>query len=614
MIDIGETYLQDILKKLEVIPVVGITAALKLNGINAVYEVLTQNRLYYLQNKYNCNFFFYQKFEGITTTIYKPGKIRDSKTIHFMLRENFPDTLNGPIENFDIINDQRLLPKQYICTKIPKCNYTSFLLFNFERHQKSCGIHNVQKIKCKQISFGSDNNVVRKMINEEIVPEEAITYRNFQMATFDIETIEEKIIACDKKRGMNPKANLKLLSIAVGSNIPGQTPKCWVRKTMNASEEKRLISEFVNELVRLHEEKTKYLPEWISTGLEIIENKILVLKSRKAKWNEYLSLFTYRKEIEKIRRLDVYGFNSAKFDLPCIAGSLFLKLQSIYGNIQVLKKNTSYISISTKDIAFKDALKFTAPCGYDKFARVWEAPTFKSIWPYSLYSNINEIKLAKKFPPLSAFASTLKGDKKPEMQTYIDAKRDFYRMKLLPKGHKDRITSMFGFLKFYNTQDVQPLVIAIENCFRCYDQYFGVNATLCISLPSLAMQTMFKNYSEDDPLVYSIPEKYSDINLLFRSNVEGGLVNVYRRDVITMDIDDAEIPKSARFSDNGDRFTFILSLDFNSMYLSCQGEELPTSPGILYKKLPNKKFYKQIMTSGHSLKCQQWISLLNETG
>ena len=81
-----------------------------------------------------------------------------------------------------------------------------------------------------------------------------------------------------------------------------------------------------------------------------------------------------------------------------------------------------------------------------------------------------------------------------------------------------------------------------------------------------------------------------------------------------MDIDDAEIPKSARFSDNGDRFTFILSLDFNSMYLSCQGEELPTSPGILYKKLPNKKFYKQIMTSGHSLKCQQWISLLNETG
>jgi hypothetical protein len=601
-----------ILKSLNSIPVKGITEALNMSGITANYEVLTQKRLYYLQNKYSCNFFFYIQIEGHTRVVYKPGKIREGKTIHLMLRENFPNTINGVIENFDIINKKILLPKQYICTKLAKCKYSTFDFSNFKRHELKCEIGNAQQIKTKQISYGKDTNIFRDMVDQKIVPEEAVNYRNFQMATFDIETIEEKIIGCEKNRGMNVKAKLKLLSIAVGSNIPNQSPKCWVRNSMETSEEKRLITLFIEELMRLQIEKLKYLPDWIEKGKEIIFQKKCLLKSQNARWTAFTPLFMFKKELEKLSRLDVFGFNCARFDLPCIAGPLFLTLQEKFEKVEVLKKNAAYISISTNILAFKDALKFTAPCSYDKFARVWEAPTFKSIWPYSFYSNIEEIKAAKKFPPLSAFKSTLKGDTKPDIQTYINGKREFYKMKLLPKSHKDRIVSMYGFLKFYNTQDVQPLVIAIENCFKCYDQYFGVNAMLALSLPSLAMKAMFKNYSKTDPLVFSIPEKNKEINRIFRSNVEGGLVNVYRRDVTTNDSDD--LPHSAKYADNGDKFTFILGLDFNSMYLACQGEQLPTSPGILHEKLHNGYFYKQIMCSGHSLKCQQWLCYLQATG
>jgi hypothetical protein len=50
------------------------------------------------------------------------------------------------------------------------------------------------------------------------------------------------------------------------------------------------------------------------------------------------------------------------------------------------------------------------------------------------------------------------------------------------------------------------------------------------------------------------------------------------------------------------------------MYLACQGEKLPTSPGLLYQKLQNGFFFKQIMCSGHSLKCQQWLCYLEATG
>ena len=609
---IDDTKLENILKNLKSVPVTGITSALKISGIDANYEVLTQKRLYYLQKKYKCNLFFYIQFESHTRVVYKPGKIRDGKIIHLMLRENFPDTLNGLIEHFNVINHKSLLPKQYICSKTQNCKYSTFDFFNFKRHGIKCGISNVQQITCKQISYGNEKNVIQEMVNEKILPEEALSYRNFQMATFDIETIEQKIIGCEKKRGMNVKANLKLLSLAVGSNIPNQSPKCWVRKSMEPSEEKRLISDFIKELMRLQQEKLRNLPEWIEKGKDIIFQKKCILKAQNAKWTAFTPLFMFQKELEKLTRLDVFGFNCAKFDLPCIAGPLFLLLQENFQRVEVLKKNTAYISISTNTLAFKDALKFTAPCSYDKFARVWEAPTYKSIWPYSFYSNIEEIKATKKFPPLSAFQSSLKGDKKADMDTYINGKREFYRMKLLPRSHKDRIVSMYGFLKFYNTQDVQPLVIAIENCFKCYDQYFNVNAMSSLSLPSLALNAMFKNYAKNDPLVYSIPEKNKEINSIFRSNVEGGLVNVYRRDVTTMDSDD--VPLAAKYSNNGNRFTFILSLDFNSMYLKCQGESLPTSPGILHEKLSNGFLHKQIMCSGHSLKCQQWLCFLDATG
>lgn len=290
--------------------------------------------------------------------------------------------------------------------------------------------------------------------------------------------------------------------------------------------------------------------------------------------------------------LDVFGFNCGRFDIPCIAAPLFLELKRRYGKVTLLKKMTSYISVSADVLRFKDALRFTAPCSYDKFARVWEAPTFKPIWPYSLYGDVAEIKAAVKFPPLGDFASTLKGNAKPDMKTYISAKTEFYRRKLLPAGDLDRIVSMLGFLRYYNIQDVGPLAIAIENCFKCYSIYFNVNPILALSLPYLAQQAMFKNYKVDSPLIFTINDLNKELNQLFRKSVIGGLVNAYQMHVTTYDLD-IPIPKAARYAPNGDPYTFILALDVNAMYLDCQEKPMPTSPGILHEKQNNGKFKRK---------------------
>ena len=276
-----------------------------------------------------------------------------------------------------------------------------------------------------------------------------------------------------------------------------------------------------------------------------------------------------------------------------------------------LKKGTQYLQLATDKFCFKDTLKFTAPCDYAKFVKVWNAPDGKSIWPYSYYDSVEDIKQARKFPPYSAFISQLNPKKSPTMQDYIASKREFYRRKLLPKGDPDRLCTMLGWLRFYNIQDVVPLAIAIGNCFSSYEKYFKVNPLLSASLPSLAQKATFLNYRKTDPLVFSFSKINEDIHSIFRNNVLGGVVNVYKRHVSTFDRPD--IPFAARHAPNGDKYTCITMLDFTSMYLSCQQKVMPTTPGISWEMQTDGVFKKKIMTTGHSFLAQQWLVYKQET-
>jgi len=571
-------------------------------------EIFNVKRLRYLENKYQLHIRLYKKDEtGRTIPIREPRKEKYEKRVNLMLTEDLPESGYGLIENFSIIQNEKLLPKVYVCDQLKSCKFSSPNYYEFERHSKICVKYNTKRITCKQKSYGNYSNPISEMVDLKIIPEEALTFRNNFIVTFDLETMEQKFDFAAPERGLVTEANLLLLSIAIGSNLEGYTPKCWVRKTSDSSEEIRLVKAFVQELDKLWKEKQRLLPAWIEMGYEKLDFMTFEMKKKKVPWNEYQTIWRYKRALRNLTQLDIFGFNSGKFDLPCIAGPLLAELKNGSKKVSILKKMTSYFTITTDRFIFKDVLRFTAPCSYDQFVSVWGCPGSKSIWPYSYYQSVEEIKAAKTFPPRAAFESKLRGNKKPEMQIYIAAKTEFYRRKLLPKAHPDKITSMYGFLKFYNKMDVQPLVIALENCFNAYFKYFGVNAITAMSLPSLAQEAMFKNYAPDAPLIYSFAEANRDINKLFRASVFGGMVNAYRRHVCTYDRDD--IPKAARYADNGDPFTSIISLDFTSMYLTCQKQDMPTSPGIYWQR-EKRKFRKNIMCSGHSFKAQQWLSYM----
>ena len=321
----------DILKKLRSVPVQNLTEALKIHEIDAIYEVLTPKRLYYLQKKYCYHFYFYQKVDDVIEIVYRPIKVTHPKVIHFLLSESWPETLNGIVENFQMINHHSLLPKMYICEKTKGCKYSTEIKQNFQKHEKICGISNVQTFKCEQISYGDDKSIIKEMIFKKLIPIEAINYQNNLLATFDLETIEEKLVSCQPFRGLEVKAKLRLLSIASGSNIPGTKSKCWIRRSMDPSEELRIIHKFVKELDYLYECKKQMLPNWIQIGLDKVQNIIDEMQMRKCKFYLILPWYRYRTHLNKFMVLDTFGFNSGKFDVPTIAAPLFLELKKKFG-------------------------------------------------------------------------------------------------------------------------------------------------------------------------------------------------------------------------------------------------------------------------------------------
>ena len=606
------------LKENELIKIKTINDALYIEGIEKSFEVFTGKRQRYLENKYSTHFFLYEKEKDPRAKqnlaiVTKPGKPKFDRKFHLKLNETLPTTSNGAIENFDLIFKESLLPKEFVCEKTKNCKFSTFHYYNFKRHEAKCGINNVKRIKCVQTTYGDDYNVLREMANDGYIPMEAIDYRNFSLCTYDIETIEIPFQNCAPDRGMVTEANHKLLSIAVGSNMKNMPTKCWVRKTLEPSEETRLVSKFVDYLYQAQKQKMRTLPEWISDALVKIEEKQIEMKRDDAKWWEMAFLSKYKRAMKNLQLLDTFGFNSSKFDIPVLMAPLILELKKRGGRLNILKKNTAYISIQNDTLSFKDALRFSSPCSYDKFIKVWEVEGEKSIWPYSLFNSIEEIKSAKKFPKYTDFRSNLKGGQLPDKSLYIKTAREFHRRRLLPKNHPEKFNSMLGFLKYYNSLDVGPLAQAITNCFECYDKYFGVNPITAVSLPALASIAMYKNFEEDSPLFFTFSEDFKKINELFRMNMNGGLVNVFLRHVSTFDQPE-RVPKAARYAKNGDPYSCIVSLDFTSMYLFAEMQDMPTSPGILWTKNDKGNYHKKIMTPGHSLKAQKWLEYMQVSG
>ena len=592
-----------------------LSEALLFYGKSVEYEVLSMKKLRYLEGKHKINLILCEKNQDEIEIVREPIRKKFDLTLHFLVKKGASQLLNEPIENFEIIIGSTLIPKKFICDVHSKCKLTFTCKQNWEKHRKKCLELSTKQIICKEKAYGDDKNIAVEIVDDGFAPEEFKEYRDFYLGSFDIETLEEKTFLEVPENGLVAEADLRLLSIALGSNIPGFTEKCWIRKSSQPEEARTIVEKFVVACIKLRKRKLSLLPKYIFETQQKLEKRANELADECAGKGiktspELTKILKYIRYISSLQNLSIFGFNSQRFDIPVIAGTLFRVLElSLFSPVNVLKKGASYFSVSCGGLIFKDALNFTSPCKLEKFLKNWEAPFSKSIWPYSLFGSVEEIRSTKLFPKRSEFYSELAGETVSK-EDYAKAAWEFNRRRLLSKSHPDKIYSMAGWLRVYNLLDVTPLALALENCFRSYSEFFDVDPMLSHSLPGMAQSAMFKNLDPNSPLLFSIPNKNKEISELFRENVLGGLVNCFSRHATTNS--EGNYPERAKKTANGENIKTLLFLDFNSMYLKCQDQSMPTGPGLLWqrKKGSENIWNKNVMTDGHSFKAQQWLTFM----
>ena len=384
------------------------------------------------------------------------------------------------IVNFKFICDPKTIPKIYVCTKMMKCNYSTSKYANFARHIESCPESSTQKIRTKQISYGTHPGPLEQLLESGYLPKEAKNFRKKIFISFDIEAYEEKT-GIMRKQTLEV-AQHKILSIAVGTNNGFQWAQHRKDSTPNGAQ--NLVDAFLDQLQNLEIDYSTQFPDYFYDALETIEGD---LKSETINRPQKQYLNMLKRYLEKYLKMDLYSFNGGRYDLNVLAPYLLPGLASRYDNINLLKKNSSYFSIETEKLCFKDALYFTTPQNLSSYLKQNSVVEEKSIFPYSKFGSIEEMLETTEFPSFDSFYSEL-NKTNVSQEAYKNAQCEFKRRQLLPPNDPDHMKNFADWLLYYNLLDVTPLSKAIDNSFQNFFTIFGCDPSWCLSLPKFSQE------------------------------------------------------------------------------------------------------------------------------
>ena len=121
--------------------------------------------------------------------------------------------------------------------------------------------------------------------------------------------------------------------------------------------------------------------------------------------------------------------------------------------------------------------------------------------------------------------------------------------------------------------DVKPYLEAKRCAFSNFKRYFNINAPRFLSLPSIAMHSLFQMVDKSCSPIVTLGPKHADLQKYFRSQVNGGLGNCSLTFLLSSTLvsvfcrhinleQDERYPRTTRIAHNGRPFTFNCFLDF----------------------------------------------------
>ena len=398
------------------------------------------------------------------------------------------------------------------------------------------------------------------------------------------------------------------VSVAINDNLT-KKPSFIVEE-----DPKKLIKKFVVELLK----RARQIEEtvWLSNPVLGVYKKFneddqgeqyggYLINEARVK----LSKETAKSYVNWVKQVPVFGFNSGRYDINMIKEYFVENLTSL-SDVNVAKKENSYMFLSTPNFKFLDIKSYLAPgLSYDAWCRAYGCELQKLYFPYEWFDSfdkLNHIGPVK----YEEFYSSLKGGITISQEEYQNFCDEF---------HKRGCVTMKDWLKEYNLADVEPFIEALE---KTREQYYPDEIDLlkdAVSIPGISMTYVLnkalkrKKYSEPDLFAPGEPckcecssddcqkkgcEKCKEIrdnceictkneayemlttgmiggpSIVFCRHAEAGVSkirsHIYREE-------DAKICRS------------VQGLDANSLYLFCSGQEMPCGKEKVFKCNPEEK-------------------------
>ena len=300
---------------------------------------------------------------------------------------------------------------------------------------------------------------------------------------------------------------------------------------------------------------------------------------------------------ELLNQLPAFAHN-ASYDL----GLILKQMKKNYGNMKVLtKQDHKYLRVNIGDISFQDSLQLmsgsleTLANSYFKDKKVarftrhmlrhieneserLELLTGKGHMCYEYLDDPIRLQ-EKQLPARSAFYNRLKG-KEMSISEYDLVKRAW---------EIGKCEKLENYLMLYLQIDVGLLADVFTDWRQILYTKYGLDMAQYVSLPAYAFDTFLKiSKAELDQM----DEDSDELFHLIRNNIRGGYSGVV---VQSFDANNAQI--NSDFNPEFDISSYILYLDFNSLYASVMEKKLPKGEIRKLSELERKQFLKRNLST-----------------
>ena len=527
------------------------------------------------------------KFET-NVVVYQLVEIDNGKTMAELVRRSpaqYQETMYANLHesHYSYIQDIGKYCHSYRCRK---CGDSLWKRpWELHRHESTCeaGVNRIYKGGV----YRPPSSVFERLDDEGVVVSDSLRFYPYR-ATFDFECFFTGDNLPADTDHVQWVARHVPLSVSVASNVPGYEPAlCFVTD----GDADKLVGCMMTRLNTISDAAFASL-------LPLYADVLADLDARKYAWEEDIKE-AEEEEVEGgrnnpyktligqllgwLRQLPVIGFNSGKYDLNMIKRSFVPLL--ISNNAAVIKRQNTYMCLSTTNLKFLDIVNYLAPgVSYDKYLKAYGCELGKGHFPYEYMDDLQKLE-DRVLPPQSAFFSQLKNE------GISDA--DYARCQAV--WHDNQMKTMRDFLVWYNNRDVTPFLQAIDKQFGFYKHQNIDMFKDGISVPGLSLLHLFNDLPNDTYFTV-FNRTNSDLHELVKDNIVGGPAIIFHR---------YHEKNVTRIRGGSEPCRSIVGYDANALYLWAIMQDMPT--GWYTRRREENKFCPQ-QAQPYGQMAVQWLT------